>query len=414
MKDFLIVFKHEFSNFINNKAIRITTIIILLVAVAGIFWPNISGVFSNKADTQSNQTEQAASKNEKVILVNGSQDAFTYLEQAISSYKMSLDNSISENDAKAKVDNDSVFAVLFVDESMNYKMIVKDVSIFDSLNEDINSALTLKAKQNFMLSKGLDQKDIEAVDHIQVVGTTEVTGKNFMHTGIYAYILLFLIYMSVIAYGQTVSSSVVSEKSSRTMELLITSVKPTSLMFGKVMAAGAAGLLQMVLLIAVSMGLYQLNSSAWGNNELISSIFNIPAEILAFGIIFFIIGFFIYAFLYGAIGSLISRMEDINSAVMPVMFLLIISFFVAYSAIMVPDAGWVKVCSYIPIFTPLVMFVRECVSTVSPVESVIAIIISAAAAIAIGWMAAKIYRVGVLMYGKPPKVKEVWKAIKQK
>ena len=225
--------------------------------------------------------------------------------------------------------------------------------------------------------------------------------------------MIFALYMVILLYGQMVATNVATEKSSRAMELLITSAKPTSMMFGKVLASCIAGLIQLVAVFGTALVFYNINKGAWGDNRIIESIFNIPVELFAYMLVFFVLGFLIYAFLYGAIGSTASKLEDINTSVMPITFLFIIAFFVVIFSMTSGsvDNTLMKVCSYIPFTSPMAMFTRICMSTVAWYEIAISIAILIVSTIGVGCIAAKIYRVGVLLYGTTPKIGAVIKAV---
>lgn len=222
--------------------------------------------------------------------------------------------------------------------------------------------------------------------------------------------------MVILLYGQMVATNVATEKSSRAMEVLITSAKPNSMMFGKVLASCIAGLVQLVAVFGSALVFYNLNKSYWGDNMIVDSIFNIPPELFVYMLVFFILGFLIYAFMFGAVGSTASKLEDINTSVMPITMLFIIAFFVVMFSMASGsiDNTLMTVCSYIPFTSPMAMFTRICMSTVPLYEILISVAILIGSTLGIGFLAAKIYRVGVLMYGTTPKLgailKAVWKA----
>ena len=193
------------------------------------------------------------------------------------------------------------------------------------------------------------------------------------------------------------------------MELLITSAKPASMMFGKVLASCIAGLLQLIAIFGSALLFYNINKSAWGDNWIIESMFNIPVNLFVYMLVFFILGFLIYAFLYGAIGSTASKLEDINTSVMPITFLFIIAFFVVIFSMQNGNVDNIlmRVCSYIPFTSPMAMFTRICMSTVAWYEIAISITILIGSTVGIGLLSAKIYRVGVLLYGTPPKISSI-------
>ena len=227
--------------------------------------------------------------------------------------------------------------------------------------------------------------------------------------------MIFALYMVILLYGQMVATNVATEKSSRAMEVLITSAKPTSMMFGKVLASCIAGFTQLVLIFGTAILLYNVNKEAL-SNPLIASIFDIPFELFVYLIVFFVLGFLIYAFMFGAIGSTASKLEDINTSVMPITFLFIIAFMVvmfSMSSGSVDNAAML-VCSYIPFTSPMAMFTRICMSTVAWYEIAVSIAILIASTVGIGILSAKIYRVGVLLYGMPPKFSTIIKTVLKK
>lgn len=199
------------------------------------------------------------------------------------------------------------------------------------------------------------------------------------------------------------------------MEVLITSAKPVSMMFGKVLASCAAGFVQILAVFGSAVIFYNLNLEHWKDNALVQSLFNIPPELLIYMLIFFVLGFLIYAFLYGAIGSTATKVEDINTSTMPLTLLFVVAFIVVMMSMSSGniDNTFMVVCSYIPFTSPMAMFTRIAMSTVPMAEILISIGILIASSVGIGVLAAKIYRVGVLLYGTPPKISSIIKALRK-
>ncbi|MDR0287466.1 MAG: ABC transporter permease, partial [Clostridiales bacterium] len=253
----------------------------------------------------------------------------------------------------------------------------------------------------------------EATVSAQAVGNTVTLGKSFESTVLYAYILLFILYISIMLYGQMIATSVATEKSSRAMELLISSAKPLNLMFGKVIGVGLAGLTQLALMIGSGFCFYKVNSNYWTGIPMVASIFQVPGYVIAFTVIFFILGYFLYSFMFGAIGSLTSRMEDISTSIMPIVLIYVASFMISVFGMMNPEAPFVKICSFVPFFTPTVMFIRITMSDVPPAQVAAGFAILVIFTGLVGYLAAKIYRMGVIMYGKAPKINELYKMLKQ-
>ena len=138
-------------------------------------------------------------------------------------------------------------------------------------------------------------------------------------------------------------------------------------------------------------------------------------HLLLFMLLFFVLGFFIYAFLYGAVGSTVSRLEDINTAIMPITFLFIIAFIVVMTAMGSGQVDTVPmlVCSFIPFTSPMAMFTRIAMSTVPAWQVAVSVGLLGVSVIGIGVLAARIYRVGVLLYGTAPKPAELLRIIRK-
>jgi ABC-2 type transport system permease protein len=158
---------------------------------------------------------------------------------------------------------------------------------------------------------------------------------------------------------------------------------------------------------------FRLNRSYWGENEVINSIFNIPVGLLFYMLLFLVLGFFVYAFLFGAVGSTASKLEDINTSVMPLTMLFVIAFIVVMYSMGSSNVDNIMmiICSYVPFTSPMAMFARIAMSTVPAYEIVISVAILIASVCGVGVLSAKIYRVGVLLYGTTPKISTVLKSV---
>ncbi|MCD1259694.1 ABC transporter permease [Paenibacillus athensensis] len=226
------------------------------------------------------------------------------------------------------------------------------------------------------------------------------------------YALLFLLYMGVVGFGNMVAMEITAEKSSRVMEVLITSVAPLKQMFGKIIGICLLALVQIALIIAVA----AVNLGLSGNGELVQELHlswaDLQVSLIFYFLIFYLLGFFIYATLFAAVGSLVSRTEEVGQAIMPVMMIIVAAFMIAIFGLNNPTAGYVKVMSFMPFFSPLIMFLRIGMTSPAVWEVWLAIALQAAAIVGMAWIAAKIYRTGVLMYGKRPSLRELRKAMK--
>jgi ABC-2 type transport system permease protein len=225
-------------------------------------------------------------------------------------------------------------------------------------------------------------------------------------------ILVVFIFVAIILYGQWVAMSVAEEKSSRVIEVVINAATPSELLGGKVIGVGGLGLVQyfaavipaiVVLLLQdrISQGLLGGPASSGSGIDL-GGMGITPGVFLAFGI-FFILGYTLYATLYAAAGSLVSRMEDVSSVVLPMTMLGMVGYLVAVYAAsgLIPiEAGWVVALSFVPFMSPYLMLSRLMAGTAGASDVVIAVLILLASIVVALWVAARVYGAGVLMYGQ--------------
>ncbi len=413
MKQFGKILKFELKNYAKNKAFVGVTIFLMVVIAIVMFFPRITALFESD-DTSDTTTDLS------IMLVKA--DDSTQADMVKETFAASFtDYDVQITDAeisviKDKITSGDVECAFVMTGATSFTYYVDNLSMYD-MNPDIATGVLQQIYQmNAMINGGMSAEDAAGVMSIQIDGEVESLGKDQMQNFFYTYIMIFALYMVILLYGQMVAMSVATEKSSRAMELLITSAKPINMMFGKVLAACMAGLVQLVAIFGSALVFYNVNKSYWGDNGIIDSIFNIPPELFVYMLVFFLLGFLIYAFLYGAISSTVSKLEDINTAVQPVTFLFVIGFMVVMFSMSSGsvDNILMQICSYIPFTSPMAMFTRIAMSTVPWYEIAISIGLLVASTFGIGVLSAKIYRVGVLMYGTSPKIgniiKAVWKA----
>ena len=307
------------------------------------------------------------------------------------------------------VEDNTYTSGLVFDSLLQYTRIAGTVGLYDQFSSVLQEVLLQTYRAQAMAQNGMSQEQVQQVLSAQVEETLEQTeaGKNQANSYLFTYVLIMLLYMAIIFYGQMVASSVATEKSSRAMELLITSARPTSLMFGKVFGAGCAGLLQFVLVLGTAYGAYQINEPYYiGAMSIMKTLFNLPVETLLYAILCFVMGFFIYAFIFAALASLVSRLEDLSNVITPATMLFVVVFIIVMVALNSGevDTPLMIACSYIPLTSPMAMFVRITMGNVAGWEIAVSVALMAAGAVALGYLGAAIYRIGVLMYGKPPKL----------
>lgn len=409
MKQFWTILNFEFKNYFKNK-VFVGVTLFLVILIAGVMcFPRISESFQNE--------EAPAPEGEKaVMLIAADADTAPVIQAAFAAAFPDYEIRVSENGISEQIRSGEAKCAFVFDSLREYTYYVNNLSMYDQNAYIADEVLQGLYRMNAMVESGLSPEEAAGIMTAQITHKTENLGKDQMNNFFYTYIMIMALYMVILMYGQMVSTNVATEKSSRAMEVLITSAKPTSMMFGKVIASCMAGLIQLVAVFGSAYLFYNMNKGYWEGNEIVASIFNMPLDLLLYMLLFFVLGFFIYAFLYGAVGSTVSKLEDINTAVMPITLLFIIAFIVVMTSMGSGniDNALMVVCSYIPFTSPMAMFTRLAMSTVAWYEIAISVGILIGSVVVVGILAAKIYRVGVLLYGNKPKLssilKSIWKA----
>lgn len=410
MKQFGKILKFELKYYFKNKVFVGVTIFLVVLIAAVMCFPRISAAFDS-GEPGSTPVDLP------VMLVKAEDPARAEMVRqtfaaAFTDYNVQSTNEDTDS-VKGKIASRDAACAIVMTGPTSFTYYVDNYQMYDMNTEIATEVLQQIYQMNAMISGGMTAEQASEVTRIQITGDVESLGKDQMQNFFYTYIMIFALYMVILLYGQMVATNVATEKSSRAMEVLITSAKPTSMMFGKVIASCLAGLIQLVAVFGAALLFYNLNKSYWDNNMVIDSIFNIPPELLVYMLVFFILGFLIYAFMFGAVGSTASKLEDINTSVMPITMLFIIAFVVVMTSMSSGevDNTLMLVCSYIPFTSPMSMFTRIAMSTVPWYEIGASIAILIGSTIGVGVLSAKIYRVGVLMYGTTPKIKDIIKAV---
>jgi len=228
-----------------------------------------------------------------------------------------------------------------------------------------------------------------------------------------------LIFMMIILYGTWIAMSVVEEKSSRVMEVILNAATPFQLLTGKVLGVGAVALTQYIALLATGAVALLAHDAVAGvvlgttGGTAVPGGLTIPL-LLLFGV-YGILGFLVYATLYAAAGSLVSRQEDVNTAVMPMTLVSTAGYLVAvYASTGVLDirAGWLAVVSQVPFVSPFMMIGRITGGQVTIAEVLLSIALLVVCIVAMLWLAARIYRAGVLLYGQRPGVRAIVRLVR--
>lgn len=410
MKKFWTVFKFEYSNLLKSKAFIILTILAVLGAGIGLSWPRISEMTAREPDE--GQVEDGMT----IGVINDSifedEQMINILSKSMPEYEISQVQG-TVDDAKQMVKDDEYGYVLVLQGESQFTLVTKSLGIENSISYRIDGILLYNYQTYLLENAGLERGQSDEVLQADITYTLFETGKSQTNSLLYTNMIVIAMYMIIIIYGQMVATSVATEKSSRAMEVLVTTIDPVRMMFGKVLGIGAAALTQVAAIVGSTVFFYNLNSEYLASG-FISTLFNMPASTIVISIVLVILGFFVYAFLYAAVGSLVSRIEDVSQGVLPITFISIASYMIVM--ISMPsgnlDSTLMKICTFFPLTSPYALVARMAMTDVGFWQSIGAVGLLLVTCIVIGYLAAAVYRLGVLMYGKPPKLKEVFKLIK--
>ncbi|CAM1350319.1 ABC transporter permease [Tenacibaculum crassostreae] len=353
-------------------------------------------------------------------------------------------------DSKKKVEEGNYYGALYIPKQDSLEVLAKSIEFFSkdspslSIMESLEDKVDKVLRHEKLTSFGIDIAHIEQSKITSDIKMLNFSGEksskliNGLKIGVGA-IAGYLLMMFVMIYGTSVMRSVIEEKTSRIIEVIVSSVKPFQLMLGKIIGNASAGLLQFFIwgilffvfsFIASSffgvdmmemqsakvspeqMEAIQQTASSKGK-MIVQEIFKLPLVKMFFLFIFYFLGgYMLYSSLFAAVGAAVDNETDTQQFMMPIMLPLILAVYVGFATVINDPHGPVSVIfSYIPFTSPIVMLMRIPFG-VAWWEIAISMLLLILTFIVIVWVAAKIYRVGILMYGKKPSYKDLWKWIR--
>lgn len=293
----------------------------------------------------------------------------------------------------------------------------QNISDFE-LNRFLNSSVKNILSSKILKEKIKDSGIVEIVQKataeikpdlfiIKEEGATKSSSGTAYMMSIFMLTILFSVLMG---YGQLIMRGVIEEKNNRIVEVLISSTNTQNLFYGKIIGIGLAGLTQVGIWMV--MGWLLMGKFSLGIDK---SILNfLTPELGLYFIIFFIIGYFMYSILFSIVGASVNTDQEAQQYAAPITYLLIIPFMIGIMVTQNPNTPLVVGTSLFPLFTPTLMFMRISVATPAFSQILLSIALSVGFTILLAWLGAKIFRIGILMYGKKPSVKEIIKWIKYK
>ncbi|HEX9918008.1 MAG TPA: ABC transporter permease, partial [Pyrinomonadaceae bacterium] len=290
---------------------------------------------------------------------------------------------------------------------------VSDPVTTSQLRHSLNRAVV----EQRLREANIDQMRVRQLSKEIVLETTKVSESGLERDsgggfGVAMFVGLF-IYMAILMYGQVILSSVVEEKTTRVSEVLFSSVKPFHLMLGKLLGVSLVAITQ-YLIWAVAFGafaLYGVSMLAAGGMDV--PLPSLPLSFAVYALLFFILGFLMYATIYMLVAAMVTTEKEAGQMALPLIFLSVISIYLAFPVIRSPNSSFAFWLSIAPFFSPITMLVRIVTETPPFWQIALSLGIGAASVVVCVWVAARVYRVGMLMYGKSASIPEVVRWFRQ-
>lgn len=430
---------YEFRKRVRQRSFIITTILILVLVILGACVPTVVQYFTATSSSQTtmvvvNHAGPIAGMNDEALSrsIDAALNGAASQASGPPAYSVrTAPAGSSTSDLERQVKNGSLSLVLVLDWAANGEIgftyytnastsgLSADPRLVQVQAEASQLAVLDKASRLGLTPVQTASLFAQPAFHVVNTGQSSRSAAEAVTGYIIAYVGVLLIFMSVYMYGYGVATGVAEEKSSRIMEILVNAATPFQLMVGKIVGIGSAGLAQMAAFVVVGIGalllqtplraLLGLGSGAAGLNL---DIMGASVTMLLLLLVYFLLGFLLYATLFAAMGALVKRQEELQNVIQPVMWLFTIGYLVSFIGISNPDAPWVKVISYIPFWTPTAMLMRIGTGSVAWWEIALTVILMSAAIYLCAVVSARIYRFGVLMYGQKPGLRQLARLVR--
>ncbi len=414
MRKFWIVLKYELRDYLNSKGFVAMTLLLAIAGAVLLFLPrfvDMSGFTGVQIVGNGSQPEDMEEEQKTVFgYVDLTESGILQEEflQQVPGIEWKRVDSREELELSVKAGYDAGFVVTGPTE---YEYYVFNKSMSDSNTVLFNGLLQQLYRIDYCARNGLDVNEITEMYNVPITVNEQILNKDTGSNYWYCYVLVIVVFMLITLYGQMIAVSVTNEKSNRAIEVLVTSTTPNSLLFGKVIAGALGSLAQVGIILGATLLSYQVNREQWGGA--LDMFLHVPGEVLVAFAFFGLGGYLFYAFLYGALGALVSKTEDISKSISGLMTVIMVVYFFSLIQLSNVDGPVIKVLSYLPVSSYSTMFARIAMGTVAPWEPVVSFLILAASIFGAGVLGAKIYRMGTLRYGNPIKIGTALKDLKK-
>ena len=412
MRSFLKVLKFEYTGMVKPKSFKITTILFAVLLLAAACLPIIMGFFRGGGDD-----------GYAAYLDGGQPAAFydatgLYTEEVLTAFAPEHDwvRFSSREALSAAVEAEEFnLGIYFTPEGLVLYMPGSD-TLFGAQPGYYWEMVRSILQANQLEAAGLSAGEIGAVLMIEPEMEVITLGRDASQGYWVTLVLSLLLFMCIQMYMAFVVHSVSTEKTSKAIELLTISASPYALMFGKVIGAGLVGFTQIVIALVPAVVAMHLNIDAWMEfSPMVAMILELvlSSHILPLALLLFVLGFFTFSFLAAALASTASRAEDVSSTQTLISLILVVAYYVSFTGIFAPGAAHIQILSFVPFFSPLILLTRIGMEYVPMWELLTSLGLSLIYMLLLGFLSAKIYRIGVMMTGNKPSLKRIFKMLRQ-
>jgi ABC-2 type transport system permease protein len=276
--------------------------------------------------------------------------------------------------------------------------------------------LLATALDKVLIREQLTHRGIVAADEetmlqpVQIVAAAGSHSDDHASAVISVSVLFFVMYLVIMLYGMNVARSIIEEKTSRIFEVMLATIRPEAMMAGKIIGVGAVGLTQVGIWLAAALTLAGASIAVHLGGDTLHVSLTVAQVVFFF--VYFILGYLFYASIAAALGAMTNSEQELQQLNMFLVLPLLFCFFMLGTLISAPDSTLARVLALVPPFTPLMMYFRVSLGHPRPWEVVLSLVLTSASIIGIVWVTSRIYRIGVLMYGKRPNVREILRWLK--
>jgi ABC-2 type transport system permease protein len=284
-------------------------------------------------------------------------------------------------------------------------------------NQTLREALNMAVRSQRLADANIDESLLQGLSQNVRFEAKSINEQGEEKDGEMLYlaslVIGMMIYITLTIYGQVIMGAVVEEKETRIAEILFSSARPFTLMFGKLVGVGLAGLTQLAIWTASLAAIIGFLASQADASQIVASLPTITPLMILYFFVFFIVGYFIYASIFALIGSMVTTVQEGGQFAFPPIMIMLIGFYFSFAVIRDPNSSlsfWVSIA---PLFAPMTMPVRILAETPPFWQIGLSVLLNCLAIAGLVWLASRVYRVGMLMYGKRATLPEVWKWIRQ-